>query len=331
MKKRYDRKLIGKILAAGVLGAGFLLSMAWPFFSFIVCAGKKKEESGSSNRKKWFSLKHTTINHPKHGYAEEYEKSGNWCRQQHMRQWYIKSEDGKRLHASFLEAEDPKRYVMLCHGYRGTAFGSVAHIAPFLHENGCSILFIDQRCCGESEGKYITFGAKEKQDILAWLRHLQMHNKNRLPIYLYGQSMGAASVILAAESDLPGEVHGLIADCGYHSMKQQLRDIARGWFHLPWIEFLILRVDLFCRIFAGFSMKETDTTAALRSNDRPVLFFHGQADTYVWPENTVKNYRLCRAEKELVLIPGARHLCCSFVKPQLYQEKISEFFSRYDR
>ncbi len=97
------------------------------------------------------------------------------------------------------------------------------------------------------------------------------------------------------------QVRGIIADCGFHSMKQQLRDIASGWFHLHWIEFFLMRVDLFCRLLAGFAMKETDTTVALEKNRRPVLFFHGEDDTYVWPENTQMNYRLCKADKEIVL------------------------------
>lgn len=122
---------------------------------------------------------------------------------------------------------------------------------------------------------------------------------------------------------------GLIADCGFHSMKQQLRDIASGWFHLHWIELLLLRVDIFCRIFAGFAMKETDTTEALEENRLPILFFHGEDDTYVWPESTYKNYELCRADKELVMIPKARHLCCCYEQPELYRKKVMEFFKEH--
>ena len=78
-------------------------------------------------------------------------------------------------------------------------------------------------------------------------------------------------------------------------------------------------------------MKETDTTLALRMNRLPVLFFHGQEDTYVWPENTLRNYELCRAEKELVLVPNARHLCSSYVAPELFKSKLTEFFGKYDK
>jgi len=39
---------------------------------------------------------------------------------------------------------------------------------------------------------------------------------------------------------------------------------------------------------------------------------------------------LCRAEKELVIIPGARHLCSAYADPELYQHKMMEFFEKYD-
>ncbi|HCA22013.1 MAG TPA: cell surface protein, partial [Lachnospiraceae bacterium] len=35
--------------------------------------------------------------------------------------------------------------------------------------------------------------------------------------------------------------------------------------------------------------------------------------------------------KELVLVPKARHLCCSFTDPEMYERKLKEFFEKYDR
>mgnify|MGYP001343214822 CR=1 FL=1 len=59
-------------------------------------------------------------------------------------------------------------------------------------------------------------------------------------------------------------------------------------------------------------MSDADTIEAMKKNKRPVLFFHGEADTYVVPENSLYNYALCGAPKELVIIPEhgifARHM-----------------------
>ena len=77
----------------------------------------------------------------------------------------MESKDGLVLHAYYLPAENPKRFVLLSHGYKGSGFGDFAYTARFLHENNCNLLFIDQRCCGASQGEYITFGAWEQYDV----------------------------------------------------------------------------------------------------------------------------------------------------------------------
>jgi hypothetical protein len=51
----------------------------------------------------------------------------------------------------------------------------------------------------------------------------------------------------------------------------------------------------------------------------------------VAPGNSVNNYNLTKAEKELVIIPEARHLCCPYVNPELYRGKLLEFFEKHDR
>ena len=84
------------------------------------------------------------------------------------------------------------------------------------------------------QGKYITFGALEQYDVQKWAYYIARRNKSRLPIYLYGESMGAAAALMASGRKLPKEVKGLIADCGFRSMKQQIKDMAANWFHLHW-------------------------------------------------------------------------------------------------
>lgn len=315
-----------KIVSVSAAAFSIFMALGWSFFDLMIhCKTRKR-----STKKKWFQLSHTKINHPRDKFEKEYEEGKQWCRNQKMQDCYIRSTDGLLLHASYLPAAKAQRYVLLSHGYKGSGFGDFANTAKFLHENECNLLFIDQRCCGLSEGKYITFGAKEQWDVQQWAYYISDRNKEKLPIYLYGESMGAAAVLMASGQNLPKEVKGLIADCGFHSMKGQLKDIAANWFHLNWVELLLFRVDLFCGLLGGFRMKDSDTTNAMRVNKKPVLFFHGENDTYVDPKNTRYNYALCRAPKELVIVPEARHLCSPYVNPELYRSKILDFFDKYD-
>ena len=43
-----------------------------------------------------------------------------------------------------------------------------------------------------------------------WAIYVSERNKEKLPIYLYGQSMGAAAVLMASGYRLPSEVKGLV-------------------------------------------------------------------------------------------------------------------------
>lgn len=313
--------------AVAASGISAFMALGWSFFKMIVYCKKGEKKA---LKKKWFTLAHMKINHPRDKFEQEYEEGKAWCREQPMQQCYIRSDDGLRLHAYYLPAKAPKRFVLLSHGYKGSGFGDFAYTAKFLHDNGCNLLFVDQRCCGMSEGEYITFGAKEQYDVQKWAFYIARRNHAGLPIYLYGESMGAAAVLMSLKHKLPKEIRGVISDCAFQSMKEQLRNIASGWFHIHWIELLLLRVDIFCRICGGFRMKEADTTEALTRNKIPILFFHGLMDTYVDPKNTEYNYRVCKAPKELYLIPEARHLCSAYVQRDFYRGKLMEFFEKYD-
>lgn len=318
------KKKMLKIPAAAGLAFGIFMVPGWSFFEMMIhYRGQKK-----LFKKKWFALSHIKNNHPRNKYEKEYEEGKAWCRQQTMQDWYIRSRDGLMLHAYYFPAEDAKRFVVLSHGYKGSGFGDFANIARFLHENHCNLLFIDQRCCGGSQGEYITFGAMEKYDVQKWTYFIAKRNEKKLPIYLFGESMGAATVLMASGLALPEEVKGIIADCGFRSMKGQVQDMAANWFHLKWIGLLLFRLDLFCAFFAGFRMKDADTADAMKKNKRPVLFFHGSGDTYVYPSNSEDNYKLCQAPKELVIIPGAKHISSAYENPELYRKKLLEFFER---
>jgi hypothetical protein len=326
MKEYLMNKKITPYIFIALFSAGTGIAFGRTFFEITVHNRKNNKPSKLSGII-FPQMKH---NHPRNQFEEEYEAGKAWCREQNMQDLYIKSVDGLKLHAYCLPTDNPKRYVILSHGYKGSCFSEFGHIAGFLHERGCNLLFIDQRACGMSEGEYITFGAKEKKDIQRWCYLIDKKDDGKLPIYLYGKSMGAAAALMATGEKLPDNVKGVISDCGFQSMKRQFRDMARKWFHLPRIEILLLRLSVWCKFSAGFSINEADTTKAMETNKRPILFFHGDDDTYVYPQNSVDNYNSCTAPKELVIIKNARHMCSEYANPNLYKEKLISFFQKYD-
>ena len=85
-----------------------------------------------------------------------------------------------------------------------------------------------------------------------------------------GLSMGASVVMAAAELDLPDNVRGIIADCGYTSMRGIFDKIIREWFHLPPFP-LVPLTDLYCRVRHGFGFSDVNSAETLAHATVPVL------------------------------------------------------------
>ena len=105
----------------------------------------------------------------------------------------IQNSDGLKLTGHYLPAENPKRTVIAVHGWRSSWQHDFRSQCGILESLDCNVLFIDQRAHGSSEGKYIGFGITERFDCLEWLNFTEAHNKENLPIYLFGISMGGAA------------------------------------------------------------------------------------------------------------------------------------------
>ena len=125
----------------------------------------------------------------------------------------VESHDGLRLIGHWYPAEQPKRILIAMHGWRSSWSKDFGVITPFWHDNGCSVLYAEQRGQGESEGEYMGFGMLERYDCLKWAQWASENNPDNLPIYLVGLSMGATTVLMASNLDLPENVRGIMADC----------------------------------------------------------------------------------------------------------------------
>ena len=112
---------------------------------------------------------------------------------------FITSFDGLRLHAKFYAAPDPKAPVQIMfHGYKSAAERDFCGGLREGIDGGFNVLLVDQRAHGESEGKYLTFGVNERFDCLSWANYAAERFGRDVKIYLYGISMGAATVLMAS-------------------------------------------------------------------------------------------------------------------------------------
>lgn len=219
----------------------------------------------------------------------------------------ITSHDGLTLRGVFYPAhsKNAKRTILCVHGFYSYGLHDFGAVANFYLDNQCNMLVIDHRAHGKSEGKYRTFGVKERLDIVDWTRWLVTRDAD-MPIYLDGISMGCSTVLMACSMPLPKQVAGVIADCGYTSPKEIFTHVLKLWFHLP--AFPVLPIaGILCRLFAGFSIQE-DTRRHIADLKLPIMFFHGESDNFVPTYMSQQNYDVCASpHKSIKITPKAGH------------------------
>ncbi len=237
----------------------------------------------------------------------------------------IKSFDGLTLRGKYFEYRKGAPIEILMHGYRGCAERDMSGGVNRCHALERSALVVDHRASGESEGHVITFGIHESRDCVSWVNYIIEHIDKDAKIILTGISMGAATVMIAAaREDLPKNVVGVLADCGYTSAKEIIKKVMREMRLPPNLLYPFVRLG--GRLFGHFDVDETSPIESMRRARVPVIFFHGDTDAFVPAEMSAKNYEACVTKKRLVTINGAGHGLCFPVDKETYFEELKFFF-----
>lgn len=231
--------------------------------------------------------------------------------------------DGTKLFARYYHIKDNAPVQIQFHGYRSSAFLDFCggnHLARKMEHN---CLVVDQRSHGRSEGTTITFGIKERRDVLSWITYILERFGQNTPIILCGLSMGAATVLMATDLNLPDNVKGIIADCPYASPKDIIQKVCKDM-HLP-PRLMYPFVRLGARLFGHFNIDESSAVAAVKQAQIPLLLFHGDDDHFVPCEMSKQITEACSSAATLELIPEAGHGLCYLVNPEQYEAATVKF------
>ena len=238
--------------------------------------------------------------------------------------------DGICLVGHWCSCPEPKRILIAMHGWRSSWARDFGLIADFWRENGCSVLYAEQRGQGESGGDCMGFGMLERHDCMRWIEWVQENVSKKLPIYLVGISMGATTVLMAGGMDLPGQVHGIMADCGFTSPQAIWKHVAEKNLHLHYGLYARAADDL-CKKKIQMGSGDCSTVDALAECDVPVLLVHGTEDCFVPVEMTYENYKACKGPKRLLIVPGAEHGMSYCVDPDGYKKATLAFWKDFDQ
>ncbi|MBE6963679.1 MAG: alpha/beta hydrolase [Ruminococcaceae bacterium] len=235
----------------------------------------------------------------------------------------VTSHDGLTLAGKYYAGEAGAPLMIFFHGYRSTPERDASGGLHFCREKGWHVLLVEQRAHGESEGKTITFGIRERYDCLAWVHAMNARLGEDTPVFLWGISMGASTVLMAAGLDLPPNVRGVAADCGFSGPEEILKATVRKR-KLPLAPtWQLLRLG--ARLYGGFDAQAETAVDALGRAKVPVLLIHGEGDSIVPCEMVHKLAEACASPVTVVTVPTAEHGISWYVDMPAYLGALEKF------
>ncbi|MCY9670064.1 alpha/beta hydrolase [Paenibacillus alginolyticus] len=253
----------------------------------------------------------------------------NWWIEQAPAEWSITSNDGLKLHAYYMAADQPTdKTVILAHGYAGQAM-QMGNLAQMYRDTlGFNVLLPDARGHGRSEGHYIGFGWPERKDYVQWINKVIDHSGEQSKIVLHGVSMGGTTVMMTSGEALPSNVKAIVEDCGYSSVKDQLAYQLRRMYRLPVFPLLHL-TSLLTKLRAGYFFGDASAIDQIQKSKTPMLFIHGGADLFVPSEMVYELFKHAPSAKHLLIVPGAGHGLARHSDPVRYDREVAQFIGEY--
>lgn len=237
------------------------------------------------------------------------------------------SHDGLLLSGRYYHVKDDAPVDIGFHGYKSHSITDFSGGSELSFQMEHNLLLVDQRARGNSEGHSITFGIQERLDVLSWIYFARNHFGADTKILLYGVSMGASTVLMAAGLQLPENVKGIIADSPYASPIDIILDVAKR--RTLAIPFFLVKpfVILGAKIYGGFDIQEANVITAIKNSKVPILIIHGEADLFVPCEMSDIAIH-CPDKITRYTFPDAAHGVSYLVDRTRYQHIVQDFLEK---
>src|SRR5438874_2791992 len=198
-------------------------------------------------------------------------------------------------------AEDwGKRTVVLCHGI-GSAKERELDLAKYLVERGYNVLVFDFRGHGESGGNFISFGVRERFDVMAAIAWAKAkHPTQAEHLFGMGSNCGAAALVGAAVEKGPGEqLDGLVLYEPFSRFNEVVKENAKRILPGP-ASWLVRYISMpLASLHAGANLEGYAPVEMIDQVwPRPVLIVQGRAQTFVSPEQSMDLYQQASQPKE---------------------------------
>ncbi|MGX7173844.1 alpha/beta fold hydrolase [Enterococcus ratti] len=270
------------------------------------------------------------------------ENTGFYPNTQQIKGTALNNQDGKMmdLYAYYVNQNSDKT-VIIHGGFRGNwNNGIVMDEYNDFYQAGYNMIFVESRATGTSGGDFVTYGQYESDDVLYWINR-EISERPQQKILLYGGSMGAATMMSVLAKNIPTNVKGIIENCGFKSIDEQLRFTYSSTVAPLLSQLLnILNIvadkeheDLYLGLLKEYYFDREmnlNTTGNLPVKGMmnatiPKLIIHGSIDSVVTVSNAQELFELSSGYKDLLIVEGADHGEAQKVDPQAYQQHIAAF------
>ncbi len=240
-------------------------------------------------------------------------------------------------------------WVLLFHGVADNRVGVIGQ-SEFLLRAGYSVVMMDARGHGASEGTIATYGWLERNDTKAVIDALvrsefpsrinvQMSAPPHLPglaspaprpfhIFVLGESMGAGIALQSGAAD--PRIEAVVAEASFANLREAAYDYA-GLRKYPWLGKTLLAPFSWTLLYrgeklTGFPLAEISPVKAAASRPFPVLLICDEKDEALPCRHTQMIYNAARGPKQLWVVPGAYHTAALGFHPEEFQRRVLSFF-----
>jgi uncharacterized protein len=221
----------------------------------------------------------------------------------------VKLENGntENIHGWWIPSDRKDAQVLLyLHGTGKNIQANLEH-SNRLHKLGFSILLIDYRGYGRSDGDFPSEAGIYLDAQTAWNYLTQQQKINPKQIVIYGHSLGGAIAIDLAQKH--PDAAGLIVESSFSSMRDMV-------YLDP--KFSIFPIDILLN-------QKFDSIHKVADLKMPVLYIHGTADEVIPFNMSQKLFDATLASKQLVFIPNGKHNTNATVGGEMYLQTVRNF------
>ena len=244
-----------------------------------------------------------------------------------MRDTFMTTSDGRRLHAVFAPADSStKSTIVIVHGYTCNYLSSLK-IARMLRDHlGLNIFMPDLHGHGLSDGDEVQMGWKDADDVMGWLPLVSslFCDSTEARIVIDGVSMGAATTMNVSGKNYPRQVKCFIEDCGFSSVWDELSSELQNRYGLPPFP-LMHTASYLCKLRYGWSFSEASPVEMVRRCKAPMLFIHGDSDDFVPTRMVYALYEAKPQPKQLWVTKDTDHAHSFRNHPEEYERRVRQF------